>query len=265
MPFAREGPLGCRIVTLWIGEILGPVERACLRSMIRHGHPVALYCYAVPAGVPHGIEVRDAATVVPEECIIRHRKSGSPALFSNRFRYELQRRAAGTWADCDNYLLAPIDGSSPYLMGIEEPGVISNGVFRAPPDCPLLGPLLRLFEESEVPWWLPWRERAAAHWRLKRTGRTDLAAMPWGSAGPLAVSALAKLHGLYEQAVPSDIFYPVHWRNADWIRDPTKTLDEMITPRSVSVHLFNEKIKTFKNQPAPPGSFLARLHEEGSL
>jgi hypothetical protein len=89
--------------------------------------------------------------------------------------------------------------------------------------------------------------------------------MPWGSAGPLAVTALAKRHGLYEQAVPSDILYPVHWRNADWIRDPTKTLGEVITPRSVSIHLFNEKIKTFKNESAPPGSFLSRLHEEGCL
>src|SRR5690349_7920416 len=35
-------------VTLWIGESLGAVERACLRSVLRQGHSLALYCYDRP-------------------------------------------------------------------------------------------------------------------------------------------------------------------------------------------------------------------------
>ena len=231
--------------------------------MLSHDHPVALYCFRRLEGVPAGVEVRDAATIIPETKIIRHR-SGSPALFANWFRYELQRRAAGTWADCDAYMLAPLDGSQPYLMGIESPGLVTNGVLRLPPDSPLLPPLLSLFEEKEVPWWLPWPSRMAARLRLMRTGRTGLSQMPWGSAGPRALSALVKLHGLYHQALPTDILYPVNWRNAVWIIDPTKALEDMISPRSVSLHLYNEKIKGFKNDPAPPGSFLARIQAEGA-
>ncbi len=88
--------------------------------------------------------------------------------------------------------------------------------------------------------------------------------MPWGSAGPRALSALAKRHDLFRLALPSDVLYPVHWKNAAWIRDPARELEEMITPNSVSLHVFNEKIKGFKNHPAPPGSFLARIQREGA-
>ena len=253
----------CQCVTLWIGESLGPVERACLRSVMSHGHPLALYCYDPPAGVPDGLELRDAEPIIPRDRIIRH-KSGSPALFANWFRYELQRRGAGIWVDCDAYLLGPFDADADYLMGEEEPGKIANGVLRLPPDSPLLPPLLAVFEENEVPGWLPWRARMAAHARLRWTGHTNLAAMPWGSAGPVALTALARKHGLYDQALPRDVLYPVHWTQAEWILDPALRLEQQVSPRTVSIHLFNERIKRFKNDPAPAGSFLARLHVEGA-
>jgi hypothetical protein len=33
---------------------------------------------------------------------------------------------------------------------------------------------------------------------------------------------------------------------------------------TVTVHLWNERIKHFKEKPAPKGSFLARLQQEGA-
>jgi hypothetical protein len=249
-------------VTLWIGPSLGPVERACLKSVMNQGHPLALYCYKEPAGVPEGVEVRDASTIIPEHRIIRH-ETGSLALFSNWFRYELQRRAAGTWLDCDIYLLAPLDGDSPCLFGEEAPGLINTGVLRLPPDCPMLPPLLALFEERSVPPWLPLRSRMAAHLRLWLHGRSGLASMPWGSAGPKALSFLARQHDLARFALPPDILSPVHWQDAHWITDPDRKLEDAITPRTVAVHLWNERIKHVKDHPARPGSFLARLQDEG--
>ena len=32
-----------------------------MRSVVRQGHSLALYCYSKPAGVPDGLEMRDAA------------------------------------------------------------------------------------------------------------------------------------------------------------------------------------------------------------
>ncbi|QAY75498.1 hypothetical protein [Sphingosinicella sp. BN140058] len=250
-------------VSLWIGPALGAVERACLRSMLRLGHEVTLYCYDAVAGVPRGVALRDASEIVLPERIIRHR-SGSVALFANLFRYELQRRALGTWVDLDLYLLKPLDGTHPYLFGAEEPGRYSNGVLRLPPDCPMLATLLTLFDERVVPPWLPWRARMAARWRLLRRKRVGLSDMPWGSAGPAALTYLVNAHGLAHHALAPEILYPVHWREARWILDPSRTLERMTGPDTRSVHLYNELIKGFKEAPAPPGSFLARLQREGA-
>ena len=75
-------------VTLWIGERMGAVERACLRSVMRQGHGVALYCYRTPHGVPAGVELRNAGEIVPESRVFTGR-NGSFAAFSDWFRYEL--------------------------------------------------------------------------------------------------------------------------------------------------------------------------------
>lgn len=251
------------LTSLWIGPRLGAVERACLRSALRHGHRLRLYCYRPPEGVPAGVELCDAAGIVAESRIVRH-QSGSVALFSNLFRYELQRRGLGTWIDCDLYLLAPLDGARPYLFGYEGGGLINCAVLRTPPDSPLLAPLIRLFDEIDVPFWLPWRARWAARRRLWRTGRTGLSHMPWGSVGPKALTALARRHGIERLALDRDVLYPVPYTRAGWIRDPTVTLEEVVAPSTVAVHLWNECIKDFKDEPAPPGSFLARLQQEGA-
>lgn len=250
-------------VTLWIGPRLGAVERACLRSVVRQGHSLALYCYRTPDGVPEGVEVRDAAAVLPEHLVVHH-QTGSVALFSNWFRYELQRLGAGTWLDADAYLVAPLDAERPYLVGYQEPGRLNVGILRLPPDAPILDPLLAVFEEREVPHWLRGRDRVAAHWRRRRTGRTGVARMSWGATGPAAMTALAPTHGVAASALDREVLYPVPFTDAGWIRDPSRRLDDVITARTVSVHLWNELIKPFKEQPAPAGSFLARLQQEGA-
>jgi hypothetical protein len=247
---------------LWIGDTLGAVERACLRSVLRQNHKLSLYCYAPPAGVPAGVELADAAAIIPEREIIRY-ASGSPALFANRFRYELQRLALGTWIDCDIYLLKPLDMERPILMGVEDAkGRINNAVLRLPPDSPLLPPLLALFEERTIPPWIGRRARIAAAWRLLTTGRTGLARMPWGSAGPLALTALARRHGLAREALPRDVFY-LGLDDPEWILDPARRLDDVMTPATVAIHIWSSRLGSRKDQPAPPGSFLARLQQEG--
>lgn len=254
-------PADC--VTLWIGDRLGALERACLRSVVRQGHRVSLFCYEKPDGIPEGVEIRDAAELIPAERIVRH-ANGSVSLFSNHFRYELLRRGLGTWIDCDAYLLAPLDGMSPFLFGEEEHGRIAIGILRMPPDSPILAGLIDLFREKMIPAWLPPRARMAARWRLARTGRTDIARMPWGSLGPQAVTALLRAHGVDHFALPASVFYPVHWRDAEWLLSPGTDVSSVISAGTVSIHLWNERIKHLKDKPAPAGSFLARLQAEGA-
>lgn len=234
-----------------------------MRSVLRHGHTLSLYCYRPPGGIPDGVEVRDAGEVVAEEHVIRHR-TGSPSLFANRFRYELQRRALGTWIDTDSYLLAPLPERE-YLFGAQDAEYLAIGVLRLPASAPVLDSLLEIFEEQVIPSWLSRREQIRARWRLLRSGRTQLSQMPWGTAGPHAFTSLAKRHGIHSRALEPDVLYPVSWRQADWIRDPRIDLESVTTKRSVSIHLWNERIRSFKDRAAEPGSFLARIQDEGAL
>jgi hypothetical protein len=251
-----------RCVSLWIGERMGPVERACLRSVMRQGHPVSLYCYRPVDGVPEGVELRDAAAILGEDRMIRHR-TGSVALFANWFRYELLRRGAGIWLDTDIYLLAPLADQPCHLFGWEDETHLGNAVLRLPPDSPILADLIALFDRQDVPFWLSRRERLKARWRRWRTGRTGLPLMPWGTAGPRAITALARKHGKVLEAAKPSRFYPVHYRDAGWIRDPSHRIEALAQPDTLAVHLWNELIKGWKDAPAPAGSFLARLHTEG--
>jgi GT2 family glycosyltransferase len=251
-----------RCNTFWIGPALGPVERACALSVLRHGHPLTLYCYEEPKGVPAGVELADAAAILPRAWAEAH--GGKPSFVANRFRYALQRLGRGIWLDSDVYLVAPLDFPPGHLFGWQSRQLINTAVFRTPPDSPLLAPLLALFDDREIPSWLSPSARLAARWRLWRTGRPGVAAMPWGTTGPHAVTALARDLGLDKEALPRDVFYPVHWRGANWIRDPTRRLEDVVTPRTVAIHLWNERIRPFKGAPARAGSFLARLCEEAS-
>lgn len=250
-------------LTLWIGATLGRVERACLRSLLRQGHRVALYCYRPVEAVPAGVDLRDAAAILAEDRIIRHR-SGSVALFANWFRYELMRRDLGIWVDTDQYLLAPIVRRHPHLFGWQDRHLLANGVLRIPGDSPMLPELTEIFDERTIPSWLPSRQRLAARLRRLATGHTGLSHMPWGTAGPHALTALARKHGMLGEALPPSVFFPIPYPDAGWIRDPARSLEAVLQPDTLGVHLWNEKIKGWKDEPAPAGSFLARLHREGA-
>jgi hypothetical protein len=232
--------------------------------MLRQGHTVALYCYRKPAGVPYGVELCDASEILPESAIIRHR-SGSVSLFSNWFRYVLQRRELGTWVDSDVYLLRPLDSSQPVLIGEQEPGCLNGSVLRLPGDHPVLEQLIGLFEKDSIPPWLPPRSRLAAAIRRAWSGSANLSRMPWGVAGPEALTALGRPCGLLSVAEPPETFYPVRWQDAAIVTDPAIGLEDVTTSRTVALHLWNERIKSFKDSPAQAGSILARLQVEGSF
>ena len=248
-------------VTLWIGERLGPVERACFKSILRHGHPLALYCYRKPDGVPEGVEIRAAADVIAEDRVYFHRRN-SIAPFSDWFRYELQERGAGIWLDTDVYLLAPIKPGGDVLFGEESPGMINNGVLRLAAGSEALAQLLGPVRERRPPAWMP--PRRLVDRLLRRAEPTgDPRSWPWGIMGPTGLTHVARKLGIASLAQPPEVFHPVHWSRAGWIRNPAIGLDEVIGPRTVAVHLWNECIASFKNEPAPGGSFLHRIQAEG--
>ena len=214
--------------------------------------------------MPAGVNLADASAILPESAVLRDSR-GTVALFSDWFRYELLQRGLGTWVDTDVYLVGALDAQSPYLFGIEAPGVLNNAVFRAPPDSALLSALVEPFVKPTTPKWMPLRKYLPMRARELLTGNVTLARVPWGTTGPLALTALARRHGLMHLAQPQDGFYPVPWERASWILDPNVALEAMISERTVAVHLWNHCIRGIKNETAPAGSFLHRLQREGEL
>jgi len=235
-----------------------------LRSVVRQGHRVALYCYREPSGIPDHVEVRDASEILPLDRVPKPWLERVD-LYSDWFRYELLQRGLGTWVDTDVYLLAPLETERPYLFGIEEHNHLNNAVFRLPPDSPLLQPLLEPFLKQTTPRWMSWRYYIPVRAHELVTGRADLTEIPWATTGPKAVTYLARKYGLHRLAEPQERFYPVPWQRADWILNPERTLEDVIGEGTVAVHLWNRCISAFKNEPAPPGSFLDRLHREGRM
>ena len=252
------------LATLWIGDDPGALERACLRSAVRHGHRVALYCYRAPATPIPGVEVRDAATILPEDKVIRYR-NGSVSLFSNWFRYALLRRSEAIWIDADVYFVAPLDMRPDWIVGMQDERIANMAALKLPADAPILDDLLAPFERGARPAGLSPRQRVKLLGRRLRGERITLPDMPWGVTGPNALTALLRRHGLMHLALPPEVLSPVPYLSADWILRPDVALEDVVGPRTVAVHLWNEMIKSHKAAPAPAGSFLARLQREGAV
>jgi hypothetical protein len=249
---------------LWVDGALGPVERACIRSVLAQGHRLVLWHYGPLKGVPEGVELADGDEVVPRERLFRHVPSASWALFSNLFRYCMLQQARGLWLDSDMYLLRPIPWDGSPLFGLGESGLAATSLIGLPADNPVLAELIAYFDAHAIPPWLPLRWRLRFAFQRAIAGSYRLETVPWGTLGPHGFTALLKRHGLLNQARPMQVFVPWSWREANWIFSPDEPLESRITPDTLAAHLFNEVIRPRKNLPPPPGSFIERLHREGA-
>jgi hypothetical protein len=249
-----------QIVSLWIGGGLGTIERLSLRSFVTHGHPVALYSYGAVTGVPHGVELRDAGSVLPEAMAMKLRyANGSFALFSNMFRMELQRLALGLWVDADVVAMRPLDIDGAFVVGRESDRFLNGAILKLSPDSPVLRDWLAMASSGKVPPWLPFH-RAPKAW-LKQAFGVDIhpSELPFGTFGPKSITALAARHGLTAEAQPEPVFYPLHPRQAERLYDPTLRLGDIVTTETRTIHLWNEKLGALKKTVPPPGSILAEL------
>ena len=242
------------INAVWVGPKLGPVHAACLRSFVRHGHRTVLHVYEQPADVPDGVELADAGELLPSSRIIRHRMSGSLALFSDLLRYEIQKKELGLYVDCDCYCLRPLEDAE-YIFGWESAASIANGVLKLLPNSQALANLLAIKDTRvfDTPW-ASAKRRAYQRLRACLGVPVKIQDMPWGFTGPRALTWYLKQHGLERHARPIDTFYPVHWDQVPLLLDPGLTIADLVTPRTLILHLANEKLRHFDITTVPPTS-----------
>ena len=79
-----------------------------------------LHCYEQPIDTPKGVELADASKLLPESQLIKHKESGSYAIFSDLLRYEILRAGLGLYVDCDIFLHASIEDED-YIFGWSTP------------------------------------------------------------------------------------------------------------------------------------------------
>jgi hypothetical protein len=247
-----------RLNTLWVGERLGYLEQLCLVSATAVGHSVTLYSYTPDnlKGAPDGIEIRDAREVMPEQRLLRYADSGSFALGSNFFRYELLAKNLGYWIDADIYVLKPLNFKQQYVFGLEHENTINSAVLFLPSDSEMVRDLCEIPLSSRRPPWFGPKRSLAYFWKRVTTGPVKVEDLQWGTFGPLMVSYLAKKHKVVDQAQKPSVFYPVSWKVARSLYGPAHVIEELIAPETHAVHLYNSRLVGLSDRPPPPGSYI---------
>ncbi|KQU75365.1 hypothetical protein ASC75_18650 [Aminobacter sp. DSM 101952] len=249
--------MGETVNFVWIGDKLGPLHAACIRSFRRHGHRTVLHAFETPKDTPDGVEMFDASQLLSRSEIVTYRHEKSLALTANIYRYRLLQAGLGIYADCDVYCVRPFPEQD-WLFGWESNNVVNNAVLKAPADSKLVKSLV-LFTSGRhfiAPWWSP--GKTAVYKRLEKVGLgRDIRRTRWGATGPQLLTFLIKKYGLADKALPMDAFYPVHQAMTDLLFDAGLSVRDVTTPRTYAIHLYNNSITPTSGPP--PGSPLAEI------
>ena len=237
------------INTIWIGLELGPIHVECLKSFLKHGHRVVLHVYEEPVDLPFGIELSDANELLPRELIFTNRKTGSYAPFSDLLRYELLYKGLGLYVDCDIYCLGPFP-DDPYVFCESKGGLITNALLRLPPDDPVTFDLANMINYPKlVPPPPPYTKWRLIKWRLLRlTQRYKFDRLNTSALGPPALTYYLYKHGLIDKAMPRETCLP-KITSTSMLRDPSVKLTDIITNKSIGIHLGNSTIGEINNLP----------------
>ncbi|MFN3146066.1 MAG: hypothetical protein ACE368_12840 [Paracoccaceae bacterium] len=259
-----------RISSLWIGGRLSWLEQLCLVSFAHAGHPTTLYSYSPIDNVPEGVENKSAEEIFPAEPMLRHARTGSPAIHADFFRLHLLKKTDEIWVDADMYCWRPFDYGRAHVFGWEKPGVVCNAVLGLPKDSPALDAMLAFFadEYAIAPWLKPWQQRELEEER--DAGRpVHMTEQNWGFTGPAAVTWFLHQSGEIEMAEPEPAFYPISFKERNQMIAPRFDIEARLSPDTRGVHFWARRMKPRleeKEGGVPrPGSFMAGLIEKHGI
>lgn len=233
--------------SFWAGGPLSPYEVLCLNSFVNCGHAVDLYTFDMSLAAPVGVQIRDARELFrPDDFFVYEDGfgKGSPAAFSNMFRYKLLAQKGGWWVDTDVICLARDIPAFKEFFAREDAGLINSAVLFFEAGHPLMA---RCFEEAT------------------RLGR----AVRWGDTGPRLFTRVLKEQARDGDALDSSVCYPVHYSDALDVLLPSRF--ESIRQRTASslfVHLWNAMLhhQGIQKTILPPGgSVLRHWAEQNSV
>lgn len=199
-----------------------------------------MHCYVPPMDLPRGVEVFDASRLLPENELLRHKKSGSVSLGSNRYRYLLIEGGMGLYADCDMFCLKELKESD-YVIGREETERVNGAILHYPPGSALSKLLL---EATASPYNIP---PGLSNSRAMISRLRKLIGLPrsvethrWGVWGPELLTHAVSSLGLWKKTSPVDAFYPVHYRQTQLLFEPSLNVKDITTSRTIALHLWQK-------------------------
>ncbi|WP_141728530.1 galactosyltransferase Lgt5 [Devosia insulae] len=241
----------------WTGPSLGQIHAACLASFLTVGHRVVLHAYDVPSDIPAGVQLSDANALLPRIALAEYDRPGRYALMSDLIRFRILAAGLGLYVDCDCYCVRPIEDAD-VIVGWEADGIANGAVLKLPQNSPVLADLLAI-GRGFVPPWFSTRRRLLNSLRGLLGFPKPLHAMPWGTVGPAAVSYYIKHHGLDGLVRPRDEFYPLAYDEVERLYDPALSIDDLITPLTKVIHLYNEMLGKMRVDVPHPASPLGRM------
>lgn len=217
---------------LWIGGSLSKMEILSIRSFLSNGHEYHLYTYEDLIGLPEGVVVKDANTILPRERIFKYQVDefgkGGYSGFSNIFRYHLLRLRGGWWADMDVICLKPLDFISDYVIASSYEGQWG--------DC-AINCVMKMPEQSEL-----------ANYLCDKVDQMDPLKMKYAEAGPFLLQSAIKELDLTKYVVSHEVFCPFSWREIDLI-----VYRNNLHPLIIKLKVINRTIRGLFNSFYKPG------------
>ncbi len=208
------------IQSLWIGNELSVMEKLCIESFLKNGHPFHLYVYDHVGGVPKGTIIKDANKILPSSMIFKYKDHDSYAGFADMFRYKLLFEKGNYWVDTDIVCLQPLTSKAKYIFAAEK--LDPNDEMIGSNNCLIKAPvgsaiMKYCFEEA----------------KSKESDK-----IKWGETGPfLLTSAIEKFDMKSYMATPEE-YCPIHWY--EWNSFIDESIDKKILFGSKTVHFWNE-------------------------
>ncbi len=198
------------------------MEKLGMASFLKIGHPYHLYVYDEVPGVPAGVTIKDASTILSPDKIFKYKDHDNYAGFANLFRYKLILEKGNYWVDTDMICLKPFDHTTDYVFSSERSKhptsdtkiQVNTGVIEAP-----IGSAIMVYCYSE-------------------SARKDHDTLKWGETGPLLLMKAVKKFDMGRYVANPEAFCPVNWW--DWNQVLERSPDMKVLAGSQAVHLWNE-------------------------
>ncbi len=249
-PVMATGPGRPLAQSLWIGPRLRWIERLSMQSYLANGWRYQLYVYELPENVPEGVELMDAAAILPRAALFRegagsgmHR--GSIGAFSDLFRYALLVQRGGMWTDTDVINLDRFEPEGRRFVATEvnDAAIVgTNGaMMAAPAGCAI--------------------QRIALH---RAQALLDAGGVQFARIGPVMLAEIFAKEGLRDYVLlPPTFLNPIGWMETGVLLEPfADFVTRPALAQARNIHVYTETwrlIGLTLLHPPEDDSFLSRL------